>query len=132
MTEERRNRPRIRVSHPVVYFTNSYPNSMLALTVDLSTGGAGIETPYSVRMGEKLKISIGISSQLIKCRGRVVHILRSKGEGLKAGVQFEDLSKKDTLYLTKYVSCVMKQQEEHRSLTRSIIELGSSLLRGQQ
>ncbi len=109
MRQERRRHPRIKVSHAVAYSSFKNPNSMLALTVDLSTGGARIETPFTLAIGELLELSIGIPPQVIKCRGKVMHITRVMGRRLKAGIRFSSLSERDRLYLTKYLSSVMKR-----------------------
>jgi len=83
---------------------------MAATTVDLSVGGTRIETQYSLIVGERLEIFIAIRPHVIKCRGQVVHALDLPGKTPKAGVRFEGLSKRDRLYLEKYVSRVMKQE----------------------
>ncbi len=107
---ERRNHPRVKVSHPVLYFTDSYPRPKVGSTVDLSLGGVRIETPYGLISGERLEISIAIRPQVIRCKGQVVHILWPGGERLKAGIRFEELSKKDGLYLGEYISNIIEQQ----------------------
>ena len=98
----------MKVSHPVLYFTGSYPRPKVGSTVDLSLGGARIETPHALISGERLEISIAIRPHVIKCRGQVVHILWPGGERLKAGIRFEDLPKEDRLYLREYLSHVME------------------------
>ncbi|NIS67604.1 MAG: hypothetical protein GTO12_01240 [Proteobacteria bacterium] len=101
---ERRTYPRVEVSHPVLYSSNNHPRPKVASTLDLSVGGTRIETPYGLIAGETLKLSIAIHPQVIECRGEVVHILWQDGEGLKAGVRFDDLQKQDELYLGQYIS----------------------------
>jgi len=116
---ERRSHPRIRVSHPALYFSHIYPRPRVASTVDLSLGGTRIETPYSLIFGEHLDISIAIRPQVIQCRGRVVHVRTSQGEdspiGLRfeAGIRFEGMSEQDRLYLTDYLSGMMEEVNPH-------------------
>ena len=111
---ERRTHPRIRVSHPALYFSHIYPRPRVASTVDLSMGGTRIETPYSLIFGEHLDISIAIRPQVIQCRGKVVHLRTSQGEespvGLRfeAGIRFEGMSEPDRLYLNDYLSGMME------------------------
>jgi hypothetical protein len=81
-------------------------------TVDLSLGGVRLETPYSLEPGESLEISIAIGSRAVKCRGKVVHILRGAGQSLMAGVRFEELPKQDRAYLKEYISEVRAQQDK--------------------
>jgi len=116
---EQRFHPRIRVSHPALYFSHIYPRPRVASTVDLSLGGTRIETPYSLIFGEHLDISIAIRPQVIQCRGRVVHVRTSQGEdspiGLRfeAGIRFEGMSEQDRLYLTDYLSGMMEEVNPH-------------------
>lgn len=105
---ERRRHPRVEVSHPVLYFPDIYPRPRVATTVDLSLGGTRIETPYSLLFGEDLGISIAIYPEVIKCRGKVVHVFQSGDERLRAGVCFEEMSTQDRQYLGAYLSCVME------------------------
>jgi len=113
---EKRNYPRVKVSHPALYFTHVCPRPRVASTVDLSMGGTRIETPYSLFSGEDLEISIAIHPQVIKCTGRVVHIQQVTGKRpeawhrFEAGLQFEEMSTEDRLYLGEYLSDVMKQR----------------------
>ncbi|NIM99518.1 MAG: hypothetical protein GTO24_16035 [candidate division Zixibacteria bacterium] len=107
---ERRNHPRVKVSHFVLYFTDSYPRPKVSSTVDLSLGGVRIETPYGLISGERLEISIAIRPQVIKCKGQVVHVLWSGSERLKAGIRCEELSKQSGLYLGEYISSIIEQQ----------------------
>ena len=107
---ERRAHPRVEVCHPVLYFTDIYPRPKVASTLDLSLGGTGIETPYDLIKGERLEMSIAIRPQSIKCRGKTVYVLRPDNGRVKAGIEFEDLSEHDWLYLRQYVAYVMENQ----------------------
>jgi hypothetical protein len=112
---ERRIHPRVKASHPALYLAHVYPRPRVATTVDLSMGGTRIETPYSLISGEALEISIAIHPQVVKCTGKVVHILDAGGENLtgrrrcEAGIQFEEMSEDDKLYLGDYLARLMKQ-----------------------
>jgi c-di-GMP-binding flagellar brake protein YcgR len=94
----------------VFYFTDIYPRPKVATTVNLSLGGARIETPYGLDPKERLEIAIAIHPQTIKCRAKVVYIQSPNDAGLKAGVRFEELSEDDKLHLRQYLSKVMEQQ----------------------
>lgn len=101
---ERRKYHRVGVMHPVLYYSDIYPRPKVASTLDLSLGGARIETRYSLIEHEGLEISIAIKPQVIKCRGRVIYALEPGGERHHAGIRFEDLSGQDTLFLGQYIS----------------------------
>jgi hypothetical protein len=108
---ERRIHPRVEASHRVLFSADIYPRPRIVSTVDLGLGGTRIETtPFSLVPGEGLEISMLIHPKVIKCRGKVVHILRLKGERLQAGVAFEEMSKQDKLYLREHISRLLEQR----------------------
>jgi c-di-GMP-binding flagellar brake protein YcgR len=106
---ERRKSQRIEASHPVLYYSDVYPRPKVAATLDISLGGARIETRYSLIKHEGLEISIAIQPQVIRCRGRVMYALDEEGERQRVGIQFEDLSSQDSLFLGEYI-CSMTEQ----------------------
>ncbi|MBW2059228.1 MAG: PilZ domain-containing protein [Deltaproteobacteria bacterium] len=111
---ERRNHPRVKVSHPALYVGESYHTPRVATTVDLSLGGARIETPYSLIPGERLQISIAVHPQVIQCRGTVVRSLELTGERRRggaryeAGVRFEEMSLHDRHHLSRHITRIME------------------------
>jgi len=113
---ERRSHPRAKASHPVLYFSDIFPRSRVSSTVDISLGGARMETtPFSLISGEDLDLSIAIHPRVIKCKGKVVRVLEESGQRpmarvrFEAGVQFEGMSERDRSYLGEYISYVMGQ-----------------------
>ena len=107
---ERRNYPRLEVSHPVLYFTGIYPKPKVASTLDLSLGGTRIETPYGLITGERLEITISIRPQSITCRGKAIYVTEPGEGSMKVGIKFEELSEYDKLYLRQYLSYVTEQR----------------------
>jgi len=106
---ERRKHHRIEAFHPVLYYSDTYPRPKIASTLNISLGGAGIETRFPMMRSEGLEISIAIRSHVIKCRGEVVYVLDSEGEKVRVGVQFEGLSKEDNSFLGEYLSSITKR-----------------------
>ena len=106
---EKRSYPRIEAFHNVLYSMEIHPKPTIGLTVDLSMGGAKIESLQALRKNERLKISIGIESQVIRCRGKVVYVSGPENGKMKAGIRFEELSKGDEVYLRQYLSYVMQR-----------------------
>ncbi len=98
---EKRACPRIQSSHPVLYRKDLYPKETLASTVNLSTDGVKIESLYSLTKGEGLDITIAFAadSRTIRCRGKVKYVLGPVKGRIVAGIQFEELSDPDKLYL---------------------------------
>jgi c-di-GMP-binding flagellar brake protein YcgR len=109
---ERRNHPRVNVSHPVLYISQIYPRPNIASTLDLSRGGTRIQSLYTLNRDEDLEITIAIRSQVIKCRGRVVHAVERKRWKTEAGIKFEKMPARDENYLRQYLSQVMGEQTE--------------------
>jgi len=107
---EKRSYPRVEISHPVFYFADVWSNPKLGWTIDLSMGGARIDTPYSLTKGEQLEISIVIDPQVIKSKGEVVHVVGSNDENLRARIRFAEISNEDRFCLREYLSSVMEQR----------------------
>jgi len=107
---ERRTHPRIGVAHPVLYESDRYAGPQVCSTMDLSSGGAKLDRPYSLQTGDTIGISIAIPSWIIRCRCRIVYV-SSPGDGsLVAGIRFENVSKRDRHHLCQYISCYMRKQ----------------------
>jgi len=111
---EKRAYPRVKASYPVLYTSHVYPRLKVGSTIDLSLRGATIETPFSLIPGETIEISIALTPQVIKCRGRVVSTFSLEGGRPAAGVEFEDISKHDGLYLGEYISYLMDEEESEK------------------
>jgi c-di-GMP-binding flagellar brake protein YcgR len=101
--KERRRHPRFNASYAALFFTDTYTKPKVATLFDLGLGGIRIQTPYSLCSGESLEISFAIHPQIIRCRGRVVHVLWRSIEDVMAGIRFEVLSEQDRLYLEKHI-----------------------------
>ncbi|NIQ38203.1 MAG: hypothetical protein GTN81_06405 [Proteobacteria bacterium] len=114
---ERRNHPRVAVTHPALYSSNVYPRPKVASTLDLSLGGTKIEIIHTLDKNEGLEISIAIQPQVIKCRGKVIYVQERENGKVEAGIQFEGLSAPDQLYLRQYLLHVMDQQALKASLS---------------
>jgi hypothetical protein len=113
MRTERRRYPRAKVSHRVLYSSDTYSRPRIVSAIDLSLGGTRIETtPYGLIPGEELEMYIVVHPKVIKCRGKVVHTLRLKGERLQAGIAFEEISEQDKLYLGEHISDLVEQQNK--------------------
>jgi hypothetical protein len=114
---ERRSHPRVKASHPVLYFSDIFPRSRVSSTVDISLGGTRIETtPFSLISGEDLGLSIAIHPRVIKCRGKVVRVLEESDQRptarvrFEAGLRFGGMSEWDRSYLGQYLSHLTEQQ----------------------
>ncbi|NIQ40100.1 MAG: hypothetical protein GTN81_16175 [Proteobacteria bacterium] len=107
---ERRAYPRVEVSHTVLYFTDFYPRPTVASTLDLSLGGTKIQSLYGLSSAEGLRLSIAIQPQVLKTRGKVVHVSERESGRVEAGIQFEKMSENDHHILKQYLFQVMEQQ----------------------
>ena len=107
---EKRAYPRIKASYPVLYSSHVYPRPKVGSTIDLSRGGARIETPFSLIPGETIEISIALTPQVITCRGRVVSTYSLEDGRPAARVEFEQISRHDGLYLGEYISYLREEE----------------------
>lgn len=107
---ERRDFPRVEASIPVLCFTGSYPGPNVVWTLDLSLGGARIESSNDLTAGDRFWMHIAIDHQTIKCRGKAIYVLEAETGNMEAGVKFEDLSKDERLYLRQYISYTIEQR----------------------
>lgn len=112
----------MEISHPVFYFTDVWSNPKLGWTIDLSMGGARIDTPYSLTKGEQLEISILIDPQGIKSKGEVVHVLGSKDQNLMVRIRFAEISNEDRHHLEEYLSSVREQLRASRGLIENDLQ----------
>lgn len=109
---QKRSFHRIEATHPILYYSNVYPRPKVASTLDLSMGGAKIETRYALAKDEGLEIAIAIHPNVIKCKGTVVYVLELDGGRLLAGIRFDQLTKKDRLLLGQYIAYLAEHQTE--------------------
>lgn len=107
---ERRDCPRVEASHPVLFLAGTYLGPKVAWTLDLSLGGARIESSSGLTPGDRFWMQIAIDHQTIKCRGKAVYVSGLENGSLKAGIEFEDLSEHDKLFLRQYISYIMEQR----------------------
>ena len=108
-TLEKRDHPRVELGSTVLYSKSIYPKPTIASILDLSLGGAQIESLYSLRKGEDLEMSIVLDQRTMKCRGRVKYAVKQENGSSRAGVQFERLSDHEKLYLRQYLAYLMER-----------------------
>ena len=94
----------------MLYSKDVYPRLALGSTLDLSMGGTKIESLYGLRGGDRLNLTIGIDPQAIRCRGKVIYVLQPESGKTQAGIELQELSERDRLYLRQYLFHVMEQE----------------------
>ena len=109
---QKRSFHRIEAIHPILYYSNVYPRPKVASTLDLSLGGAKIETRYTLAKNQGLEISIGIHPNVIKCQGTVIYVLQLEDGKLWAGIRFDQLTKQDRLLLGQYISYFTEEKAQ--------------------
>ena len=78
---ERRRKPRILIGHPIKVAAGLFTRR--ATLLELSSGGARIELPYTPKVGSKVKLYVGKDLTLtkpIKLQAKVVRCIRPSGE----------------------------------------------------
>jgi c-di-GMP-binding flagellar brake protein YcgR len=107
---DKRAYPRLELSYPILYLTHIAARPNVGTTIDLSMGGAGVETLDTLTPGEGLELSIAIHPQVIQCIASVVHVQWPEGERQKAGVRFDEISGKDRLFLRQHLFHILEKQ----------------------
>jgi hypothetical protein len=73
-------------------------------TLDLSLGGARIETVFPMRVGDVVEVSIVIGGNTISPLGKVVHGREHPQLRYDAGFNFERLQQEDRRFLIEYLT----------------------------
>jgi hypothetical protein len=72
-------------------------------TLNLSSEEVGLETDFSVRPGEILKITMALGDQLVSFRGRVAYVKHSEGQSFQSGISIGDIGKMDRIALARFI-----------------------------
>lgn len=99
--KDRRKYPRFPASHHVSFTYNGRVRT--SNTVDLSIGGARIETVFPMRVGDVIEVSIVIGGNTISPLGKVVHGRERVRLRYDSGFNFERLKEEDREYLSDYL-----------------------------
>lgn len=99
---DRRKYPRFVASHHVSFPYNG--RTRTSNTLDLSLGGARIQTVFPVRVGEVIHVSIVIGGNTISPRGRVIHGKQYPELRYNTGFNFETLDQEELAYLSEYLT----------------------------
>jgi c-di-GMP-binding flagellar brake protein YcgR len=94
-----------------MYQSEIYPKNRIAVTTDLSLGGARMEDASSLYKEEKLDLWLSLEPRVISCRGRVVHI-QQVGDRFSAGIRFEAMTDEDREVLTQYLSHLTEDDKQ--------------------
>jgi hypothetical protein len=99
--KDRRQYPRFRASHSVRFKYNG--RTRTSNTLDLSLGGAKIETVFPMRVGDVIEVSIVIGGNTITPLGRIIHGKSLPQLRYNSGFNFETIEPQDADYLTEYL-----------------------------
>lgn len=92
MTEEKRKHPRVPTKNPISYVCiDEDGNQMedgMGTTVDISQGGALIETSKPIESKYILLISIDLEENILETKGRVAHTRSVGPTKYLTGIQF--------------------------------------------
>ena len=68
-------------------------------TLDVSEGGAKVETHRELDVGTELDLDIAIEDRVISAKGVVVHVVPQKNGLFGTGIRFTSISEEDIRYL---------------------------------
>jgi hypothetical protein len=92
-----RRSPRFPARHLVSFSRTRFgelvePMVHLARTVDLSAGGARLETDSALAAGDHLTLQIAVGNQIVEVSATVVHVRPLDTDLYATGVEFDRLS----------------------------------------
>jgi hypothetical protein len=128
--QDRRVYTRIRTALPVMCRKDSGSIPYEGSTMDLSIGGAAIETWYPLTEGELLEFSMAFGSKPISYSAQVVYVKRLNGKRFRAGLQFREMSEGKRRLLKRYLSRLSLETRsflKDRALHKMISHLSGAL-----
>jgi len=113
-TSEKRKHIRIDAVNPSD--TNIYSNSILVKegqgkTLNISKGGALLETPFQIEEGQKLGLTIHLNQEFVYISGKVAHTNRKENNRFTTGVEFFAIDENGQDILERYIDIFMKNNE---------------------
>ncbi len=80
------------------------PTDGLARTLDVSAGGARVETDRQLKIGDRLHLEIALGSMIVNAEAIVVHVAPGRDSMIEAGVSFDRIppSDRETLIALGY------------------------------
>jgi len=90
--EERRRYPRYDAVPEITYCYGFYNEPVEARTLELSLGGARIQTDLPLLVGETLEVNISVGEEEIDVVGKVVHTQRVSDSAFLVGLSFDGIS----------------------------------------
>ena len=97
LREERRRYPRYDAVPEITYSYGFYNEPIEAKTLELSLGGARIQTDLPLLTGETLEVNIAVEDEEIDVMGKVVHTHRISETSFVVGLGFENISETKSL-----------------------------------
>jgi c-di-GMP-binding flagellar brake protein YcgR len=83
-------------------------------TINISRGGALLETPFPIEKGRKLALVVNLEKEFVYISGSVAHT-RCESDGCyKTGVMFMSIDDRGMAVLDKYIKLFSSQREKER------------------
>ncbi len=92
LRQERRRYPRYDPVPEITYSYGFYNEPITAKTLELSLGGARIQTDLPLLVGENLEVNISVEDEEIDVLARVVYTQRDPDKSFIVGLSFEGIS----------------------------------------
>jgi diguanylate cyclase (GGDEF)-like protein len=100
--KERRKSKRYYASLLVIYKNNG--DSLVARTVNFSSGGVRINTPSPLDRNEPLELTLVLGSQAFECEGNIIYSQKNKDMSapIQSGIEFKGLSLPNKKLIEEY------------------------------
>lgn len=116
MTEEKRKHPRVRTTNAISYICidddGNQIDQGMGTTVDISQGGALIETSMPIESKYILLISIDLDENILESKGRVAHTRAVGSAKYLTGIQFLGPPKEVTEIVKNFILDYHNRKDE--------------------
>ncbi len=93
-----------------IYNDNVLINEGNGKTLNISRGGALLETPFPMEKGQKLALVISLEKEFVYISGNVVHTRSESADCHKTGVEFKSIDDRGLAVLDKYIKLFLAQK----------------------
>ena len=104
---DRRDSIRLKMDYPAIYTRfddqGRECDQKISQSMNVSLGGARLQTSFPVDSGEVLDITMALGENLVTFKGKVVYVTGSEDRGFEMGISIEDIENGEKIALTRFI-----------------------------